>query len=142
MEQAVALCPKTTMTIKGHRTHSLLDLGSEVTLVIESYFKEHIEPLIPPAERDTLNAHNLFTLRGVEDGCVPLSKYFMVDVMVGGRLVHNVGFLVKRDGTQLTDSKGRKTQAPAILGCNLVRHGLEEFIHDFGEDQLLLFECP
>ena len=64
MEQAVALCPKTTMTIKGHRTCSLLDLGSEVTLVIESYFKEHIEPLIPPAERDTLNVHNLFTLKG------------------------------------------------------------------------------
>ena len=66
----------------------------------------------------------------------------MVDVMVGGRLIHDVGFLVKRNGTQLTDSKGRKTQAPAILSCNLVRWGLEEFIHDFGEDHLLLFECP
>ena len=64
MEQAVAPCPKITMPIKGHRTRSLLDLGSEVTLVIESYFKEHIEPLIPPVEHNTLNAHNLFILRG------------------------------------------------------------------------------
>ena len=60
MEQAVTPCPETNMTIKGHRTWSLVDLGSEINLRIESYIK----PLIPPFEHDTINAHNLFTPRG------------------------------------------------------------------------------
>ena len=86
--------------------------------------------------------HKLFNLKGVEDGCVPLTKYFSVDIQVGGRLIHDIGILVKKDNIPLTDSKGRSTRTPAILGCNLIRKGLEEFIRDHGETGLELFECP
>ena len=81
-------------------------------------------------------------LKGVEDRCVPLTKYFSVDIQVGGRLIHDVGVLIKKDNIPLTDSKGRSTRAPAILGCNLIRKGLEEFIRDHGGTCLELFECP
>ena len=40
----------------------------------KSYFRENTEHLLPPAKYDTINGHNLFSLRGVEDRCVPLSK--------------------------------------------------------------------
>ena len=93
-------------------------------------------------DKDHLNAHKLFNLKGVEDGCVPLTKYFSVDIQVGGRLVHDIGILIKKDNIPLTDSKGRSTRAPAILGCNLIRKGMEEFIRDHGETCLELFECP
>ena len=43
MQQAVAPCPEIVMSIKGKPTRSLLDSGSEVTLINESYYKEHIE---------------------------------------------------------------------------------------------------
>ena len=142
MEQAVAPCPEIIMSIKGHRVRALLDMGSEVTLMNESYYTHNIEQLIPTVEQDHLNAHNLFNLKGVEDGCVPLSKYFAVDIQVGGRLVHDVGVLVKSDNIKLTDSKGKSTRAPAILGCNLIRKGLEEYIRDHGQTSLELFECP
>ena len=59
-----------------------------------------------------------------------------------GRLVHDIGVLVKKDNIPLTDSKGRSTRTPAILGCNLICKGLEEFIRDHGETCLELFECP
>ena len=142
MEQAVAPCPEIFMTIKGHRIRALLDMGSEVTLMNESYYNQNIDYLIPTVEQDQLNAHKLFNLKGVEDRCVPLTKYFAVDIQVGGRLVHDIGVLVKADTVALTDSKGRTTRAQAILGCNLIRKGMEEFIRDFSQSCLELFECP
>ena len=142
MEQAVAPCPEITMIIKGQKVRALLDMGSQVTLMNESYFLQNIQQLLPTGDKDHLNAHKLFNLKGVEDGCVPLTKYFSVDIQVGGRLVHDIGILVKKDNIPLTDSKGRSTRTPAILGCNLIRKGLEEFIRDHGETGLKLFECP
>ena len=142
MEQAVAPCPEIIMSIKGHRIRALLDMGSEVTLINESYYNEHIQHLIPTVEQDQLNAHNLFNLKGVEDGSVPLSKYLAVDIQVGGRLIHDIGVLVKADKVPLIDSNGKSTRAPAILGCNLISKGLEEYIWDHGQTSLELFECP
>ena len=70
MEQAVVPCPEITMTIKGQKMHCLLDMGSEVTLMNESYFKQFIKKLILTMEQDHLKAHKLFTLREMEDRCV------------------------------------------------------------------------
>ena len=142
MEQAVAPCPEITMIIKGQKLRALLDMGSQVTLMNESYFLQNIQQLLPTVDKDHLNAHKLFNLKGVEDGCVPLTKYFSVDIQVGGRLIHDIGILIKKDNIPLTDSKGRSTRTPIILGCNLICKGLEEFIRDHGETCLELFECP
>ena len=142
MEQAVAPCPEITMIIKGQKVRALLDMGSQVTLVNESYFLQNIQQLLPTVDKDHLNAHKLFNLKGVEDGCVPLTTYFSVNIKVGGRLVHDIRVLIKKDNIPLTDSKGRSTRALAILGCNLIRKGMEEFIRDHGETCLELFECP
>ena len=106
MQQAVAPCPEIVMSIKGKPTRSLLDSGSEVTLVNESYFKEHIEHWLLPSLGSYNNSHNLFSLRGVEEGHVPLSKHFECDIEVGGQIVHRVGILVKKDKIPLVDSKG------------------------------------
>ena len=109
MEQAVAPCPEITMIIKGQKVRALLDMGSQVTLMNESYYLQNIQHLLPTVDKDHLNAHKLFNLKGVEDGCVPLAKYFSVDIQVGGRLVHDTGVLIKKDNIPLTDSKGRST---------------------------------
>ena len=112
MQQAVAPCPEIIMSIKGKSTRSLLDSGSEVTLVNESYYREHIEHRLLPSSGSYNNSHNLFSLRGVEEGHVPLSKHFECDIEVGGQLVHRVGILVKKDKIPLVDSKGRKAKTP------------------------------
>ena len=72
------------MSIKGKLTKSLLDSGSEVTLINESYFKEHIEHRLLPSLGAYNNSHNLFSLRGIEEGNVPLSKHFECNIEVGG----------------------------------------------------------
>ena len=142
MQQVVAPCPEIVMSIKGKPTRSLLDSGSEVTLVNESYYKEHIEHRLLPLSGSYNNSHNLFSLRGVEEGHIPLSKHFECDIEVGGQLVHCVGILVKKDKIPLVDSKGRRAQTPVLLGSNLIRIAVNEFCETFGEDCLRLFECP
>ena len=127
MQQAVAPCPEIVMSIKGKPTRSLLDSGSEVTLVNESYYKEHIEHRLLPSSGSYNNLHNLFSLRGIEEGHIPLSKHFECDIEVGGQLVHRIGILVKKDKIPLVDSKGRKAKTPALLGSNLIRIVVNEF---------------
>ena len=109
------------MIIKGQKVWALLDMGSQVTLMNESCYLQNIQHLLPTVDKDHLNAHKLFNLKGVEEGCVPLTKYLLVDIQVGGRLIHDTGILIKKDNIPLTDSKGRSTRAPTILGCNLIR---------------------
>ena len=46
MQQAVAKCPKVSISSKGVQMPSLLDSGSEVSLIHQSYFKEHLLPKI------------------------------------------------------------------------------------------------
>ena len=91
---------------------------------------------------DKVNAHQLFNLKGIKDGQVPLSKYFEMDVEIRGFKIPQVGFLVKRDNAPLVDSKGKKTKLPAIAGCNLIRLGMEKFIRVHRCEPLNLFECP
>ena len=105
MEQAVAPCPEITMIIKGQKVRALLDMGPQVTLMNESYYLQNIQHQLPNGDKDHLNAHKLFNLIGVEDGCVPLTKYFLVDIQVRGRLVHDTGILIKKDNIPLTNSK-------------------------------------
>ena len=136
MQQAVALCLEITMSIKGKPTRSLLDSGSEVTLVNESYYKKHIENCLLPSSGLYNNSHNLFSLRGIEEGHVPLSKHFECNIEVGGQLVHRVSILVKKDKIPLVDSKGQKNKTPALLGSNLIRIAVNEFCETFGEDCL------
>ena len=88
---------------------------------------------------DKVNAHQLFNLKGVEDGQVPLSKYFEMDVEICGFKIPQVGFLVKRNNAPLVDSKGKKRKLSAIAGCNLIRLGMEEFIRVHGFEPLNIY---
>ena len=142
MYQAVAPCPKIIMTIKGKPTKSLLDSRSMCTLMSESYFKEFIEHCLLPSSGAYINSHNLFNLKGVEEGHVPLTRHFKCNIEVGGQLVHRVGILVKKDKVPLVDSKGRKAKTPALLSSNLISLALNEFCETFGKECIRLFECP
>ena len=142
MQQAVAPCLEITMSVKGKPTRNLLDSGSQVTLINESYYKEHIKHRLLPSSGSYNNSHNLFSLRGIEEGNVPLSKHFECDIEVGVQIVHRVSILVKKDKVPLVDSKERKAKMPALLGTNLIRIVVNEFCETFGEECLQLFECP
>ena len=142
MEQAVAPCPEVNLKAKGTEFKTLLDFGSMVSLINESFFRSKLASVITPIADDKVNAHQLFNLKGVEDVQVPLSKYFEMDVEIRGFKIPQVGFLVKKDNAPLVDSKGKSSKVPAIAGCNLICLGMEEFILQHGQTPLQLFECP
>ena len=142
MEQAVAPCPEVNLKAKGTEFKALLDFGSVVTLMNESFFRSQLASSITPMAGDKVNAHQLFNLKGVEDGHVPLSKYFEMDVEIRGFKIPQVGFLVEKDNAPLLDSKGKSSKLPAIAGCNLIRLGMEEFIRIYSHTPFELFECP
>ena len=97
------------MSVKGKSTKSLLDSGSEVTLMNESYFKEHIEHRLLPSSGAYNNSHNLFSLCGMEEGNVPLSKHFKCDIEVGGaNHTSHWHFSQKRQGS-ISQFKGKES---------------------------------
>ena len=141
LEKAVAPCPEINIQIKDQRSRSLLDSGSMVTLMTQSYFEECLKSKIPEPQPGGINAHNLFNLKGVGENQVPLSRYFTCDITIRGMVVPDIGVLVKTDRV-LTTSKGVKTKVPVIIGCNVFKHAARKFIQDYGETALELFECP
>ena len=140
LEQAVAPCPETKITIRDKSPNSLLDSGSMVTLMTQSYFEEHLQNSISDNTPGNAEAHQLFNLKGAGENQIPLSKYFSCDISIGGMKIPEIGILVKTD-RQLTTSKGVKTRLPVIVSCNLFRLTTFKFICDYGEEALKLFEC-
>ena len=141
LEKAVAPCPEINIQIRDQKPRSLLDSGSMVTLMTQSYFEECLKSKILEPQPGGINAHNLFNLKGVGENQVPLNRYFTCDITIGGMVVPDVGVLVKTDRV-LTTSKGVKTKVPVIIGCNIFKHAARKFIQDYGETALELFECP
>ena len=75
MQQAVAKCPKISISSKVVQIPSLLDSGSEVSLISYSYFKEHGLPKIEAPMGKKSKAHTLFNLTVANDGQLPMKKY-------------------------------------------------------------------
>ena len=86
LRQAVGTCPQVSLQFGEKSLPALLDSGSEVTLVRESFFHKYIEPIVASPSGDKANAHNLFKLSGMEQGQLPVSRYFELDVeLLGSR---------------------------------------------------------
>ena len=127
--------------ILGQRIPSLLDSGSMVTLVCETYFKKNILPLLKRLTGDLTKAHSLFWLSAANNQVMPVSKYFEADVTLMGFRIPQVGFLVLKDPNALLESQCN-TQLPGVIGCNLLQLGCEEFERVYGLEALREFHCP
>ena len=57
MQRAMATCPKRNMGCGRKKIPSLLDSGSQVTLIHQSFFKQEILPLIKPSDGEKAKAH-------------------------------------------------------------------------------------
>ena len=68
MQCAVAKCPKVCISAHGIQIPSLLDSGSEVTLLWQLYFDQHILTKIKLATGEKADAHSLFKLTVANDG--------------------------------------------------------------------------
>ena len=115
MQQAVAKCPKVSTSSKGVQIPSLLDSGSEVSLICQSYFKEHMLPKIETPMGEKAYAHILFNLMAVNDGQLPMKTYLELDINFLGLKELNAGFLFLEEPNGVLDRK-HQTKLPGIIG--------------------------
>ena len=80
MQSAVETCPKVNMGCGRKRIPSLLDSGSQVTLICQSYFERKILPHIVPSRGEKVEAHQLFKLTAANNGKSPMSMYIKLNL--------------------------------------------------------------
>ena len=100
MKQAVAKCPWADFKYFKNTIPSLLDSGSMVSIVRQDYFDHYIKPNIGPAKGQDVSAHNLFKLKGSNEGDI-LITYFDMNVKFLGLQVPKGGFLFAKIPTDL-----------------------------------------
>ena len=94
MQHAVARSPKVCISAHGIQIPSLLDLGSDVMLLRQSYFEKHLLPKIQVVTSEKAKAHQLFHLTVANDGQLPVKMYTELDINFLGLKVTNVGVLI------------------------------------------------
>ena len=140
MQCAVARSPKLCISAHGIQIPSLLDLGSDVTLVRQAYFEKHLLPKIQVATGEKAKAHQLFHLTVANDGQLPVKMYTELDINFLGLRVLNVGVLVVDDPSQVLVKK-HQTKLPGIVGWNLIWLSYNMFVEQYGALGFDSFVC-
>ena len=130
------------MSISAHgiQIPSLLDLGSDVTLLRKSYFEKHLLPKIQAVTSEKAETHQLFHLMVTNDGQLPVKMYTKLDVNFLGLKVPNVGVLVIEDPSQVLDRK-HQSKLPGIEEWNLIQLSYSAFVEKYGASGFNSFVC-
>ena len=115
MQRAVATCPKINMACERKVIPSLLDSGSQVTLICQSFFEQEILPNIKPADGEKAKAHQPFQLTAANNGKLPISMYVELDLDFLGIVVTKVGVLITQEPNELLETC-HKTKLPSMVG--------------------------
>ena len=98
------------------KINCLVDTGSEVSTITESFFKEHFLPL----GKQLLTDRRWLTLTAANGIEIPYIGYIELDVDVLGVTIPSRGILVVKDsdGSLLSS---RKKEIPSLMGMNIIR---------------------
>ena len=129
MQRAVATCPKVNMGYGRKRIPLLLDSGSQVTLICQSYFKQQILPYIRPSGGEKAEVNQLFQLTAANHGKLPVSMYIELGLDFLGIVVPTVGVLITQEPNELLD-ECHKTKLPGIIGWNLIKLAYQVFVEN------------
>ena len=141
VQQVVAKFPKISIASMGVQVPSLLDSGSDVSLIRYSYFKEHLLPKIEMPTGEKSDAHILFNLTARNDGQLPVKQYIELDINFMGLKVLNVGFLIIDERNKVLEKK-HHTKLPGIIGWNLIQLMFKASRNKYGEENFNTFQCP
>ena len=113
MDKTVGQRPTTKAKFAGVEVNCLVDTGSMVTTISETFFKDWIRA----AGRDIVDPVEWLTVRAANGIEVPYTGLAILDVEVGDTVIPDVGVLVVRD-TPATAESRRKL--PGLLGTNVL----------------------
>ena len=80
MQRAVARSPKVCINAHGIQIPSLLDSGSDVTLLRQAYFEKHLLPKTQEVTGEKAEAYQLFHLTVANNGQLPVKMYMELDI--------------------------------------------------------------
>ena len=141
MQCGVARSPKVCISAHGVQIPSLLDLGSDMTLLRQAYFEKHLLPKIQAVTGEKAKPHQLFHLTVTNNGQLPVKMYTELDINFLGLKVPNVGVLIVNNPTQVLDKK-YQTKPPGIVGWNLIWLSYNGFVEQYWALGFDSFVCP
>ena len=100
----MATCPKINMGCGRKVIPSLLDSGSQATLIYHSFFEQEILPNIKPSDGEKAKVHQLFQLTAANNGKLPISMYVELDLDFLGIVVPKVGVLITKEPNEPLES--------------------------------------
>lgn len=112
----------------GVKVPCLIDTGSMVSTVTESFFRQHFEPW----GQERLKSCNWLQLRAANGLDIPFLGYLELNVELCGKLISQCGILVVRD-----PPGDVSLQVPGVMGMNVIRKCYQELFVQHG---LALFE--
>jgi len=111
LSRIVGGTPTMTAKMAGVEVECLVDTGSMVTLISETFYKEKLESVCGRVQ----GVGRMLTMRGANGLEIPYLRYLELDMKVGGVTIPNCGELVLKD-TAATVWQQRR---PGVLGTNV-----------------------
>lgn len=102
-----------TAKLAGVDVECLVDTGSMVTLVSETFYKQNLESVCGGVQ----GGGKMLTLRGANGLEIPYLGYVELDVQVEGVTVPKCGVLVLKDTAATVQQRRRR---PGVLGTNVL----------------------
>ncbi|XP_027861630.1 uncharacterized protein LOC114137209 [Xiphophorus couchianus] len=113
----ISVCPHADVVMGGVTVTCLVDTGSMVSTVSESFFRQHMESW--GSER--LQSCHWLELRAANGLKIPYIGYLELDVYLCGKLIPHCGVLVVQDPCGEVPAK-----VPGVLGMNVIRKCYQE----------------
>lgn len=130
MSSLMSSCPHLDVCMGGIPVPCLIDTGSMVSTITESFFLQHFEPW----GQDRLRSCHWLRLSAANGLPIPYVGYIELDVELCGKSVPKCGVLIVKDPPNMLAS-----QAPGVLGMNVLSRRYQEL---FGQHGAALFKTP
>lgn len=117
LERAVGKCPVVELKIKGVNTSCLLDTGSQVSTLTESFFRDSLSGL----NQEMLSTSGWLKLTAANGLDIPYLGYLELDVETMGMVLPDCGFLIVKDSPS-------SSTVPGLIGMNIISR-CREIVH-------------
>ena len=122
----VGKCPVISVRMNDVTVNCLVDTGSMVSTITESFYKKHLCNMIP------LQNDVLFKLKTTNGLDIPYMGYIELEVECMGQILENRGILVVKD-TCDTATRQHKENVPGLLGMNIISLCKKLLVTDYGK---------
>jgi transposase InsO family protein len=116
----IGTCPYIEVTLGGVTMNSLLDSGSEISTITESFYYEHLSE-VSKIEDST----KWLSITAANNLPVPYIGCITTNIQICGVTLKDIGLLVIKD-------TARKADKPGVVGCNILRR-LYKYSKDSGK---------